>query len=464
MTIPLTVALTTYNRSHYLRQALPAILAQTYGDFELLVLDNGSTDDTAQFVLECRDSRLRYVRNPPGHTSSFNSISAQWIARGERLLITHDDDIMEPQMLERQMALIAERPDLTAVWTNKSIIDKDGNMLHPWITPPGPTRIFEQGEYIARTSEERLWYPASSMIFMPHLLTTAKLLKTYRGSRDQRQRPITLGAGEHVRTAMMNLKGPVAFLNEPLLRYRQHGVQETYQAHLARAAMHTYQVMRRLVRRTTYRQQYEPMFDAHIARFQAQDLVLNETASAFDQRTLQRLEKLLSKGAAGLTDNARVGHPLLPLLLLLLQAGRANDAERVLDGTETPDASTTTAVRLLHRWAVQRRAGNNLFAGMRGQKIVVLGSAMVAALLVQEAREAGLEVVCCLDSSRTRQGHTWLGVPIVPPSWLDARTAHVDRLILSAERDHEEKLLGMIRSHDLAIPVVSWKALVEAAG
>ena len=461
MTIPLTVALTTYNRCHYLRQALPAILGQTYGDFELLVLDNGSTDETPYYVLECKDSRLRYIRNPPGHTSSFNSISAQWIARSERLLITHDDDIMEPKMLERQMALISQRPDLTAIWTNKSIIDADNNQIHPWITPPGPTRIFEQGEYIARVTEERLWYPASSMIFMPHLLSTNTLLRTYRGVKDSRQRPITIGAGEHVRTALMNLKGPVAFLNEPLLRYRQHGVQETQDVHLARAAMHTFQSLRKLVRKTSYREQYEPMFDAQIARFQAQDLVLQQQKATFGQSVLRRLEAILLKGLDGLGENTRVAQPLLPLLVLLLQSGRVDIATRVLDRMQAPAADATTAIRLLYRWAAHVRAGNNIFSHMRGQRVVILGSSLLAALLVIEARNAQVEVVCCLDSNRTRQSTSWLGLSVVPPSWLASREETVDALVFSSERDHEDKLLMMVRSHDPELPALSWKSLVE---
>ena len=86
MSIPLTVALLTYDRSHYLRQTLKAIMEQYYTEFELLVLDNGSTDDTADAVLSMRDDRLRYMRNPLGYTARFNGLSAIWIARGERLL------------------------------------------------------------------------------------------------------------------------------------------------------------------------------------------------------------------------------------------------------------------------------------------------------------------------------------------------------------------------------------------
>ncbi|MCK5346298.1 MAG: glycosyltransferase family 2 protein, partial [Candidatus Heimdallarchaeota archaeon] len=72
----LSIALLTYNRctNGYLKQALNAILNQTYSDFELLVIDNYSTDKTADLVLSYNDPRLIYVRQPPGGnaTTSYN--------------------------------------------------------------------------------------------------------------------------------------------------------------------------------------------------------------------------------------------------------------------------------------------------------------------------------------------------------------------------------------------------------
>jgi len=72
MSIPLTIAVLTYNRVNYLEQAIGGILAQTYGDFELLILDNGSTDHTPHYVISLNDQRIRYVRNPPNSPIEFN--------------------------------------------------------------------------------------------------------------------------------------------------------------------------------------------------------------------------------------------------------------------------------------------------------------------------------------------------------------------------------------------------------
>lgn len=466
MTFPLTVALLTYNRSDYLRESLSAVLNQSYRNFELLVLDNGSTDDTPQTVLGFSDPRIRYIRNAPGGSPNFNALSAIWIARGERLLITHDDDIMEADMLERQMALIAARPDLTAVWTNKSIIDEKGVVVQPWFTPPGDNRIFEQGEFIARACEENLWHPPSSLIFTARLLApTGFLSKSYKqGALILHQRKSTEGSSDLIAPALMNLKGPVAFLNAPLLRYRQHSAQETHHVHLAHAALYSFQALRRLVRKTAYRDEYEPMFDAQIARFEAQDLVIHVDKSILDRNLLRRLIGLLNRGSSRISANPRAGQPLLPLIVLLMQVGGADAACKVLDATEAPGAHSSRSIRGLYDWAALRRTGDNIFAGLAHQaNVVILGSVLVSALLVNEARAAGANVVCCLDSNVTRQGCTWLGVPIVTLAWLASRSVPLDLIVLSSERDHEEELEELIRRYDAITPIAIWKTLVEAA-
>ena len=126
MPIPLTIALLTFNRKSFLKESLFSIFQQTYRNFEIIVLDNHSTDGTPELILGLNDARLRYVRNAPGHDMLFNVMSAVQMARGERLLIFHDDDIMEPRMVERAMEAFGSHPSITGVWCNHSIIDEAG--------------------------------------------------------------------------------------------------------------------------------------------------------------------------------------------------------------------------------------------------------------------------------------------------------------------------------------------------
>ena len=466
MTIPLTVALLTYNRPHYLQLALRAIVEQSYTDFELLVMDNGSTDHTPEVVLGFKDDRLRYVRNAPGHPASFNGTSAILIARGKRLLVTHDDDIMEPDMLQRQMAMFDRHPELAAVWTNQSTMDETGKRLLDHLTPPGPDRIYARGEYIAKAAEERHWHPPSSLIFTPELLPLVTLYKLYRNlPLGTGKRPLSEGSGDYIIPAQMNLKAPVAFLNAPLLRYRQHSGQETNHADLTGAVLHGYMSLRRFVVHTDYKQQYTPVYDALIARYKAQKAVTGISTSVIPMTVLRRFQHMFQQGSKGLAANPRAAFQLLPLAILLDQnakAGADRGLERLLASMPTPDATLQTSIHRLHRWARHRCAGENLFQQFApGSRVVVLGSVLLSALLLQEARQAGVSIVCCLDSSVTRQGLDWLGTEIVAPAWLAANDKPLDAIVLSSERDHEDELIHMLRRYDAQTPIVSWKQLVE---
>lgn len=112
----------------------------------------------------------------------------------------------------------------------------------------------------------------------------------------------------------------------------------------------------------------------------------------------------------------------------------------------------------LYRWAMHRCGGGNILSTLpKGARIVVLGSVFIAALLLLEAREAGIQVVCCLDSNIQRQGQVWFGIPIVAHSWLAERSESVDLILLSSERDSEEETKEMLRAHAAVTPINSWK-------
>jgi len=100
--------ITTWNRSPLLKKAIASVLAQTFTDFELLVLDNGSTDDTPEIVKGFADSRLRYIKHQPLGISAARNLGVRE-AKGEFVGFLDDDDEWLPEKLARQVALMDER-------------------------------------------------------------------------------------------------------------------------------------------------------------------------------------------------------------------------------------------------------------------------------------------------------------------------------------------------------------------
>lgn len=110
-----TIAIPTYNRAAWIEGAVMAALAQTYPDFEVLVSDNASTDETPSVLSRCDDPRVRVVRQGTnlGLIGNWNACLAE--ARGEYIALVPDDDRIAPWFLERCMSLVQADPGLPIV-------------------------------------------------------------------------------------------------------------------------------------------------------------------------------------------------------------------------------------------------------------------------------------------------------------------------------------------------------------
>jgi glycosyltransferase involved in cell wall biosynthesis len=105
-----SVAISTWNRAHLVGRAIRTALAQTFEDFELLVVDDGSTDATPEVLAGVNDGRLRLVRHERNHGISRTRNTSLGLARGEWLAFLDDDNEWAPDYLERQLAFAASRP------------------------------------------------------------------------------------------------------------------------------------------------------------------------------------------------------------------------------------------------------------------------------------------------------------------------------------------------------------------
>ena len=116
-TAPLvTVAISTWNRAHLVGRAIRCALAQTFENIEVLVVDDGSTDDTSVVVAGLDDARLRRVRHEQNHGISRTRNTAIGLARGEWIAFLDDDNEWPPDYLERQLAVATSRPEAGVVY------------------------------------------------------------------------------------------------------------------------------------------------------------------------------------------------------------------------------------------------------------------------------------------------------------------------------------------------------------
>lgn len=122
-----SVILPVYNASQYLRAAIESVLGQTVTDFELLVIDDGSTDGSISILRDAadRDTRVSFrSRQNRGLVTTLNEL-IEW-SRGEYLARMDADDICRPLRLEKQIGYLDEHPECVAVGSASLIIDPEG--------------------------------------------------------------------------------------------------------------------------------------------------------------------------------------------------------------------------------------------------------------------------------------------------------------------------------------------------
>lgn len=106
--VPVSVVISTYNRGEYIGDSIRSVLAQTMGDFELIVVDDGSTDHTRDIVTSFSDERIRYFYRENAGIAAARNFAAT-VSRGRYTAVHDDDDIMLPWRLEKHLAAL--RPD-----------------------------------------------------------------------------------------------------------------------------------------------------------------------------------------------------------------------------------------------------------------------------------------------------------------------------------------------------------------
>jgi glycosyltransferase involved in cell wall biosynthesis len=202
----ISVCMPVYNAERYLAEAVESILGQTFGDFEFLIIDDGSTDGSHDILRRyaASDPRLRVVSRPnTGYLIALNEMLAS--ARGEFVARMDADDVALPERFERQAAYLRSHPEVLAVGTRILLIDPEGAPLTEMCT-------LQTHDDIDRSHLE-----ARMGICHPSVMARAEVLRKVGGYR-----PEYYTAEDMDLWLRLAEIGRLANLPEVLLKYRQH--------------------------------------------------------------------------------------------------------------------------------------------------------------------------------------------------------------------------------------------------
>lgn len=125
-----SVCIPVYNGKAFIGECISSVLGQTWDRFELLIVDNGSTDETAEIIASFRDPRIRYVRNDVNIGSLANFNRCIELAQGGLFLMLPHDDLLHPKALETLAPVFDRHSDVGLAYSAFHTIDQAGSFLN----------------------------------------------------------------------------------------------------------------------------------------------------------------------------------------------------------------------------------------------------------------------------------------------------------------------------------------------
>lgn len=173
----ISVIMPVFNCAQFLDLAIESILSQTFTDFEFIIINDGSTDDTEKVIQKYSDPRIRYVRNASNQGLVYSLNKGIDLARGEFVARMDGDDISTPDRFELQTEYLRLHPDVTLLSTTVLLIDESGK----------PSGVWQHDSAKISAGEIRSFLPFNNCIAHPSIMAPRFVLNRYRYRPEQSQ-------------------------------------------------------------------------------------------------------------------------------------------------------------------------------------------------------------------------------------------------------------------------------------
>lgn len=166
----ISVIIPTYNAGRYIEKTLQSVFDQTYKNIEIIVIDDGSTDNTEVLLKQYNDPRLHYIKQPnSGGPAKPRNVGIA-AAKGEYIAIFDSDDLMMPNKLSSQIKALETTPDAAFCCTNFSKIDENDNVT---------TKAFWETNENFQSLDKSKRDPFGNFKYIPNELTDNLLIHNF---------------------------------------------------------------------------------------------------------------------------------------------------------------------------------------------------------------------------------------------------------------------------------------------
>ncbi|HPZ09423.1 MAG TPA: glycosyltransferase [Candidatus Eremiobacteraeota bacterium] len=218
MKIKISVIIPLYNHEKYIEDAIESVLSQTFTDFELIIIDDGSTDKSGEIVKNIADKRIQYIyqENSGAATAINRGIK---IASGEYITILNSDDIYYLNRFEEILSVIEKDGSIYAVFSYLEIIDSEGNFIRikkgpedNWINKYSDTSFKDENNVLLHLLEGNFLVTTSNLFCRRSVFEHIGYFSNLRYTHD------------YDFFLRLSYKYKVHIIEEPLLKYRMHNL------------------------------------------------------------------------------------------------------------------------------------------------------------------------------------------------------------------------------------------------
>jgi glycosyltransferase involved in cell wall biosynthesis len=199
-----SVNIACYNSAAHIRETIDSVLGQTFKDFEIIIIDDGSTDDTGKIIASYKDSRIRYLYQKNSGLSNARNKAIE-LSRGEYIAFLDHDDIWVASKLEKDVVALKSSDDIALVYSNFF-----------WLFPDRRTKLVLKGAQPSGYAFEGLLY--NYTIGLITAVVRKKTIDALKLSFD----PDFALCEDYDFFMRLAYKAKIAYINEPLSFYRIH--------------------------------------------------------------------------------------------------------------------------------------------------------------------------------------------------------------------------------------------------
>jgi len=214
----ISVIIPLYNHEKFINEAVRSVLNQSYGDIELIVIDDGSKDKSGKIVQSIRDPRLKYIYqdNQGAHNAINNGIK---LANGKYISILNSDDIYYENRFEMFIGAIKNDPNIKLLFSDIEIIDANGKFLRykggandNWYLQSSLPSFRDDNDIMLNLLAGNYIVTTSNIFCEKSIFEKVGLFKNYRYAHDY----------DFVLNAVYHYRDECKYLENPLMKYRIH--------------------------------------------------------------------------------------------------------------------------------------------------------------------------------------------------------------------------------------------------